>query len=191
MNIFLSFPGQNSGYKSFSGREVVELDVLPISWYLNFKPSSPTSRLKCVAHLLILFSKKKFIVYKKISWCAELLYSVTLLYHQRGSLPVLLWHGDDQFNPQSPLNLKEVSIFRPIAWLNVENKIIWAVVGQPFMSYFVANRYLINWTQKEFLPNVVGCIRHFATFAESKYMRYKTTLNNPTRIPTTLIHPKK
>jgi hypothetical protein len=69
--------------------------------------------------------------------------------------------------PKDPAHLNDPSLFRPIACLNVENKILWAVVGQTLLSYLLENGYLKDRTQKGFLPNVAGCIEHSATLAEA------------------------
>ena len=64
--------------------------------------------------------------------------------------------------PKNPNELDDVSQFRPIACLNVEGKMFWALLSKRLTDFCRANGYLPGHIQKGFLPGIAGCIEHTA-----------------------------
>ena len=107
------------------------------------------------------------LVYKENSVCADILYIITCRIIKEGIFPPSYGKALITLIPKDPSNLNDVSQFRPIACLDVENKILWAIVGLTLLSFLIVNGFLNDRTQKGFLPFIAGCIEHSATLAEA------------------------
>jgi len=108
-----------------------------------------------------------YLVYKKLPCCTDILYTLICRILKEGIFPTSFGTALITLIPKDPSHLNDPSLFRPIACLNVENKILWAVVGQTLLSFLLENGYLIDRTQKGFLLNIAGCIEHCTTLAEA------------------------
>ena len=108
-----------------------------------------------------------YLVYKKLKCCADLLFLILRRIIKEQHVPRCFGLAQITLISKDPTNTKDVKLFRPIACLNVESKILWAILSQSLTSFLIANGYLKDRTQKGFLPNVAGCIEHSATLAEA------------------------
>ncbi len=101
-----------------------------------------------------------YAVYKNIIACARYLLSILCLAITTGHVPKSFGTAFITLIPKDPNNLDQPASFRPIACLNVEGKMFWAILSHRLIQFCRANNYLPGNIQKGFLPGLAGCLEH-------------------------------
>ena len=101
-----------------------------------------------------------YIVYKKIPFCARTIYNIICKCFTSGITPTSFGIAYISLIAKNPDKLDDVSQFRPIACLNVEGKMFWALLARRLILFCGENGYLPGNIQKGFLPGISGCIKH-------------------------------
>ncbi len=99
-------------------------------------------------------------LYTKIAICAKILYFIICRIIKTGITPDAFGTTGMSLISKDINKLSYVSMFRPIACLNVEGKILWAILSQRVIQFCKENGYLRGKIQKGVLPGISGCIEH-------------------------------
>ena len=104
-----------------------------------------------------------YVVYKTMPCCAKYLFMMlgNIIKHKK--IPKSFGIAFIILIPKDQNSLDDPSLFRPIACLNVEGKVLWGILARRLIAFCRANGYLPGLLQKGFIPGLAGCIEHTAT----------------------------
>ena len=100
-----------------------------------------------------------YLVWKRCPTLSRMLYTIICRAWSSTDIPLSWQRAIIILIPKSD-NLRDPSLFRPIALANSDGKIFFSLLSKHLTAYFLANNFLSTKQQKGFLPDIPGCLEH-------------------------------